>query len=113
MTTDMFCSWNYVLEGISGQVTSVTARAVTRIPSRWDEHGQQYAATADAAVYGLFEVQTPAGDPVIAQINSSWAVRVYRDKLPLVYDTLLSEVSGPSSCTGWGRCSTRPSRATG
>ena len=59
MTTDMFCHWNYVLEGIIGQVKSVTATAVTHIPTRWDEQGQAYAATADDASYGLLR----AGDP--------------------------------------------------
>ncbi|MCP5787182.1 gfo/Idh/MocA family oxidoreductase, partial [Klebsiella pneumoniae] len=81
MTVDMFCHWNYVLEGILGDVKSVVAKTATHIPTRWDEQGREYAATADDAAYGIFEVETPAGDPVVAQINSSWAVRVYRDEL--------------------------------
>lgn len=81
MTTDMFCHWNYVLEGLIGKVNSVSAQTVTHIPTRWDEQNNAYDATADDAAYGIFEMETPAGDPVIAQINSSWAVRVYRDEL--------------------------------
>jgi predicted dehydrogenase len=55
----------------------VTAKAVTHIPERWDEQGRKYTATADDAAYAIFELE---GD-VIAQINSSWAVRVDRGEL--------------------------------
>ncbi|MBN9095860.1 Gfo/Idh/MocA family protein, partial [Pandoraea pnomenusa] len=34
MTTDMFCHWNYVLEGIIGKVKSVNAKTATHIPAR-------------------------------------------------------------------------------
>ena len=73
----MFCHWNYVLENLFGRVEAVTARAVTHIPERWDEHGEPYTATADDAAYAIFELD---GD-IIAQINSSWAVRVDRGEL--------------------------------
>ena len=108
MTTDMFCHWNYVLEGIIGQVKSVTATAVTHIPSRWDEQGEEYAATADDASYGMFELETPAGDSVIAQINSSWAVRVYRDELVefQVDGTHGSAVAGLNKCVAQQRAHT-------
>ncbi len=108
MTTDMFCHWNYVLEGIIGQVKSVTATAVTHIPSRWDEQGQEYPATADDASYGLFELETPAGDSVIAQINSSWAVRVYRDELVefQIDGTHGSAVAGLNKCVAQQRAHT-------
>ena len=55
MTVDMFCHWNYVLEGILGPVRTVTAQTATHIPRRWDEQGSAYAATADDAAYGIFE----------------------------------------------------------
>ncbi|MDQ7802501.1 Gfo/Idh/MocA family oxidoreductase [Amycolatopsis sp. A133] len=74
---DMFCHWNYVLEDLFGRVSAVTAKAVTHIPRRWDEQGEAYAATADDAAYGIFELETGA----IAQINSSWSTRVFRDEL--------------------------------
>lgn len=77
MVLDMYCHWNYVLENLFGPVRSVIAKAVTHIPERWDEHGEKYAATADDAAYGIFELE---GD-IIAQINSSWAVRVDRGEL--------------------------------
>jgi predicted dehydrogenase len=51
--------------------------AVTHIPDRWDEHGERYEATADDAAYGIFELE----GGILAQINSSWAVRVARDEL--------------------------------
>ncbi|QZY29635.1 Gfo/Idh/MocA family protein [Nocardioides coralli] len=77
MVLDMFCHWNYVLENLFGGVEAVTARAVTHIPERWDENGEPYAATADDAAYAIFELE----GGVIAQVNSSWAVRVERKEL--------------------------------
>jgi len=77
MVLDMFCHWNYVLENLFGRVDAVWAKAVTHIPERWDEQGNAYAATADDAAYGIFELD----GGVIAQINSSWAVRVDRGEL--------------------------------
>jgi predicted dehydrogenase len=74
---DMFCHWSYVLEGVLSRVNAVTARAVTHIDTRWDEDGARYAATADDAAYAIFELD----DGVIAQLNSSWCVRVHRDEL--------------------------------
>lgn len=77
MVLDMFCHWNYVLENLFGRVEAVTAKAVTHIPERWDEKGERYDATADDAAYAIFEL---AGG-IIAQVNSSWAVRVERKEL--------------------------------
>jgi predicted dehydrogenase len=77
IATDMFPHWNYVLENLFGRVEAVTAKVVTHVPQRWDERGEPYAATADDAAYGIFEL---AGG-VIAQINSSWTTRVHRDEL--------------------------------
>jgi predicted dehydrogenase len=74
---DMFPHWNYVLENLFGRVEAVTAKAVTHIAERWDEQGRKYTATADDAAYAIFELD---GD-VIAQVNSSWAVRVDRGEL--------------------------------
>ena len=74
---DMFPHWHYVLENLFGGVRSVTARAVTHIGERWDEQGRRYTATADDAAYAIFELD----GGVIAQVNSSWAVRVEREEL--------------------------------
>jgi predicted dehydrogenase len=105
MTTDMYCHWNYVLEGIIGPVKDVYSQAVTHIPTRWDERGQVYVVTADDAAYGLFNLTTPAGDPVTAQINSSWAVRVHRDELVefQVDGTHGSAVAGLFGCVAQAR----------
>ncbi|ROO85094.1 putative dehydrogenase [Actinocorallia herbida] len=77
ITVDMFCHWNYVLENLFGDVQAVTAKVATHIPTRFDERGESYEATADDAAYGIFELD----GGIIAQLNSSWAVRVYRDEL--------------------------------
>ncbi len=74
---DMFCHWSYVLENLIAPVRSVGALGATHIPERVDERGRPYAATADDAAYGIFEL---AGG-IVATINSSWCVRVNRDEL--------------------------------
>jgi predicted dehydrogenase len=104
ITTDMFCHWNYVLENLFGPVEAVTAKTVTHIPQRWDEHGKPYAATADDAAYGIFEL---AGG-VIAQLNSSWTVRVHRDELVefQVDGTEGSAVAGLHHCVAQHRTAT-------
>jgi predicted dehydrogenase len=77
IVVDMFPHWQYVLEQIIAPVTAVSAHVTTHIPRRWDERGAEYAATADDAAYAIFELRGGA----VAQINSSWAVRVFRDEL--------------------------------
>jgi predicted dehydrogenase len=104
ITLDMFCHWNYVLESIAGRVGAVTARAVTHIPKRYDEQGDAYDATADDAAYAIFELDSG----VIAQLNSSWAVRVFRDELVefQVDGTHGSAVAGLRRCRIQHRAST-------
>ncbi|MFI1013181.1 Gfo/Idh/MocA family protein [Streptomyces sp. NPDC020965] len=77
ITIDMFPHWEYVLHELFARVTSVSAHITTHVPRRWDEHGTPYTATADDAAYAVFEL----ADGTVAQINSSWAVRVMRDEL--------------------------------
>src|SRR5271170_3633959 len=74
---DMFCHWRYVLDNLFGKVRSVCALGATHIPKRMDENGNAYAATADDAAYAVFGLDGGA----IAQVNSSWAVRVHREEL--------------------------------
>lgn len=74
---DMFCHWRYVLDHIFGAVTAVSCLGATHIPERVDEQGRRYQCTADDAAYGTFELE----GGIIAQLNSSWCVRVYRDEL--------------------------------
>ncbi|WP_237572572.1 Gfo/Idh/MocA family protein [Mycolicibacterium lacusdiani] len=104
ITVDMFCHWNYVMEGLLGTVRAVTAKAVTHIPTRWDESGTAYPATADDAAYGIFEIE----GGIIAQINSSWAVRVYRDELVefQIDGTHGSAVAGLRRCVAQQRAHT-------
>ncbi|MFN8471036.1 MAG: Gfo/Idh/MocA family oxidoreductase [Anaerolineae bacterium] len=93
---DMYTHWRYVLDNLFGNVKSVCCIGATHIPERVDENGRAYAATADDAAYGLFELE----GGIIAQINSSWAVRVYRDELVCfqVDGTDGSAVAGLRSC---------------
>jgi predicted dehydrogenase len=104
MVLDMFPHWNYVLENLFGKVQAVIAKAVTHIPERWDEQGRKYAATADDSAYAIFELE----DDVIAQINSSWAVRVDRGELVefQVDGTHGSAVAGLFGCRVQPRVST-------
>ena len=74
---DMLCHWQYVLANLFGPVRAVSCLGATHVPERVDEQGQTYAATADDTAYATFEL----GGGVVAQINSSWCVRVYRDEL--------------------------------
>jgi predicted dehydrogenase len=74
---DMLCHWRYVLDHTFGNVKRVSCQAATHIPVRWDEHGRRYAADADDAAYACFDLE----GGIVAQMNSSWAVRVYRDEL--------------------------------
>jgi predicted dehydrogenase len=101
---DMFCHWNYVLENLFGAVEAVTAKAVTHIPQRWDEDGEAYEATADDAAYAIFELT----NGIVAQVNSSWAVRVHRDEL------LEFQVDGTlgSAVAGLHRCVVQPRAVT-
>ncbi|WP_159943509.1 MULTISPECIES: Gfo/Idh/MocA family protein [unclassified Nocardiopsis] len=96
MVLDMFPHWHYILEHLFGPVRAVTAKVATHIPRRWDENGEPYEATADDSAYGIFELD----GGVIAQINSSWNVRVARDELVefQVDGTHGSAVAGLRSC---------------
>ncbi|MEV1287156.1 Gfo/Idh/MocA family oxidoreductase [Micromonospora sp. NPDC049679] len=96
IVVDMFPHWHYVLEQIFGRVNAVTAHVSTHIDKRWDENGEPYEATADDAAYGIFELS----GGVVAQINSSWTVRVYRDELVefQVDGTEGSAVAGLRNC---------------
>jgi predicted dehydrogenase len=93
---DMMCHWRYVLDNLFSPVKSVSCLGATHIPQRWDERGIAYAATADDAAYASFEL----ADGTIAQINSSWCVRVRRDDLVTfqVDGTHGSAVAGLTEC---------------
>ncbi|WP_436844158.1 Gfo/Idh/MocA family protein [Streptomyces subrutilus] len=96
IVADMFPHWEYLLHELFGRVRTVQALTRTHIGRRWDEEGKPYEATADDAAYGTFELEGGA----VAQINSSWAVRVHRDELVefQVDGTHGSAVAGLRSC---------------
>jgi predicted dehydrogenase len=96
IVVDMFPHWNYLLEELVAPVTAVTAHVATHIPHRVDERGASYEATADDAAYAIFELAGGA----VAQVNSSWAVRVFRDELVefQVDGTEGSAVAGLRTC---------------
>jgi predicted dehydrogenase len=105
---DMLCHWRYVLDNLFGQVQSVSCIGATHIPKRWDEAGRPYAATADDAAYATFQLRGHGGEPVIAQVNSSWCTRVRRDDLVTFHvdGTHGSAVAGLSDCRTQSRVNT-------
>ncbi|MEV0117800.1 Gfo/Idh/MocA family oxidoreductase [Streptomyces sp. NPDC050844] len=104
IVVDMFPHWEYVLHELFGRVRSVQALTATHIPQRWDEQNKPYDATADDSAYGIFELEGGA----IAQINSSWTVRVNRDELVefQVDGTEGSAVAGLRNCRVQHRATT-------
>ncbi len=77
IVADMFSHWRYVLDDLFGSVRGVYALGATHLPVRYDEQGEPYDATAEDAAYAIFELE----GGVIAQLNSSWCVRVDRGEL--------------------------------
>jgi predicted dehydrogenase len=96
---DMLPHWRYVLDNLFGDVRAVSCIGATHIPDRVDEKGHAYRADADDAAYATFELEGGA----IAQINSSWAVRVRRE------DLVTFQVDGThgSAVAGLTRCYTQ------
>ena len=79
---DMFAHWRYVLDHTFGPVRAVQCLGATHVPERVDEQGKRYRATADDAAYATFVLDDAGhGGEIVAQFNSSWTVRVYRDEL--------------------------------
>ncbi|GAK02135.1 glucose-fructose oxidoreductase [Geomicrobium sp. JCM 19037] len=101
---DMFPHWRYVLDDLFGSVEAVNAYAATHIPTRVDEHGNSYKATAEDAAYATFKL----ANNVVAQVNSSWAVRVNRDDLLTIQvdGTHGSAVAGLRGCKTQHRVNT-------
>jgi predicted dehydrogenase len=104
---DMFAHWRYLLDHTFGEVRAVQCSGATHIPERVDEAGRRYRVTADDAAYATF-VLAGSGGEIIAQFNSSWAVRVYRDDLLQIQvdGTLGSAVAGLRGCKTQSRADT-------
>jgi predicted dehydrogenase len=101
---DMMCHWRYVLDNTFAEVKSVVCRGATHIPERWDENSKRYNASADDAAYALFELE----GGVVAHMNMSWCVRVYRDDLV----TFQVDGTGGSAVAGLSECVIQPKEAT-
>ena len=108
MILDMMCHWRYVLDNLFGEVKSISCIGATHIPQRWDEAGKPYQATADDAAYATAELVGHNGEPVIAQMNMSWATRVRRDDLVTFHvdGTHGSAVAGLTECRAQSRVTT-------
>jgi predicted dehydrogenase len=104
IVVDMFCHWRYFLDQIFAPVRSVYCQGATHIPTRYDEQGRAYDATAEDAAYGIFELD----GGIIAQLNSSWTTRVFRDELVefQVDGTEGSAVAGLRNCRAQHRSTT-------
>ncbi|WP_118134744.1 Gfo/Idh/MocA family protein [Oceanicella sp. SM1341] len=102
--SDMLCHWRYVLDNTIAPVKAVSCRGAVHIPERWDEQGKPYPADADDAAYATFELE----GGIIAQLNSSWCVRVRRDDLVTfqVDGTHGSAVAGLHRCYSQHRVNT-------
>jgi len=96
----MLCHWRYVLDNLFAPVRAVMCLGAIHVPERVDEQGRRYAVTADDSAYATFELE----GGVIAQINSSWCVRVYRD------DLFVLQVDGThgSAVAGLRECRVQP-----
>jgi predicted dehydrogenase len=104
---DMLCHWRYLLDRTFGQVKAVQCTGVTHIPERVDEAGRRYRCTAEDAAYSSFILSGEESE-IIAQFNSSWAVRVYRDDLLQIQvdGTMGSAVAGLRTCKTQHRVNT-------
>ncbi len=101
---DMLSHWRYVLDHTFGAVKRVSCLGATHIPKRWDENGKPYECTAEDTAYACFQLD----GGIVAQMNSSWSVRVYRDELLEIQvdGTHGSAVAGLRECRTQHRANT-------
>ena len=100
---DMFCHWRYVLDNLFAPVRSRVTRSA-RPTSRAHRRGgrARIAATAEDAAYATFEIE----GGIVAQMNSSWCVRVDRDEL---FELQVDGTEG-SAVAGLRECRIQPAR---
>lgn len=101
---DMFSHWQYVLGDLIAPVKAVSCVGAIHLPDRVDEQGKAYKATAEDAAYATLELE----GGILASVNSSWCVRVYRDELFQIQvdGTLGSAVAGLRNCKSQHRVNT-------
>lgn len=104
IVSDMFCHWQYVLEGIFGAPRAVSALGATHLPERIGEDGTPYAADAEDAAYATFELD----GGIVVQLNSSWCTRVHRDEL---FELHVDGTEG-SAVAGLRACRVQPGVST-
>jgi predicted dehydrogenase len=104
IVADMFSHWRYVLDELFGPVRGVFALGATHLPVRFDEAGEPYDATAEDAAYATFALD----GGVVAQLNSSWCVRVDRDEL---FELQVDGTDG-TAVAGLRECRLQPAAAT-
>ncbi len=104
IVADMFSHWHYLLDELFGAVRGMFALGANHVPLRYDEHGHAYEADAEDAAYAIFELE----DGVIAQLNSSWCVRVDRGEL---FELQVDGTEG-TAVAGLRECRIQPAAAT-
>ncbi|RFS87357.1 gfo/Idh/MocA family oxidoreductase [Actinomadura spongiicola] len=102
--SDMFCHWEYVLNGLFGAPRAVSVLGATHIPERIGEDGRPYDADAEDAAYATFELD----GGVVVQLNSSWCVRVQRGE---VFELQVDGTEG-SAVAGLQNCLVQPAATT-
>jgi predicted dehydrogenase len=101
---DMMPHYHYLLEDIVAPVERLVCLGATHIDRRWDEHGRPYQADADDACYAIMQLE----GGIVAQIMSSWCVRVRRDDIGIM---TIDGVNG-SAVAGFNHCWIQPRLAT-
>ena len=104
MIFDMMPHYRYMLEDLVGPIRRMVCIGANQVRERWDEQGRPYQADADDACFAILELE----DGVIAQIISSWCVRVRRDDIV----TMQIDGTNGSAVAGLSHCWIQPHMAT-